>query len=142
MDSFDSIQAVRRAWRTFAGRDPEAIAACLHPDARWTAPAGNATAVALDVPSDMVGRDAIVKFLTVDFHRLFTEVRVEFRSLLGEGDHVTVEETMHATLPDGGRYANDYCIVFELRDGLIFRVREYTDTARGHRQIFSGAGAA
>ncbi|MEU7145772.1 hypothetical protein ABZ942_40455 [Nocardia sp. NPDC046473] len=26
--------------------------------------------------------------------------------------------------------------VFELRDGLINRVREYLDTARGHQMIF------
>jgi ketosteroid isomerase-like protein len=38
--------------------------------------------------------------------------------------------------PNGNHYANDYCFVFELRDGLIHRVREYMDTARGHRMIF------
>jgi hypothetical protein len=29
-----------------------------------------------------------------------------------------------------------YCFVFELRGGLICRVREYMDTARGHRDVF------
>jgi hypothetical protein len=38
---------------------------------------------------------------------------------------------MQATLAHGGHYENDYCFVFELRDGLIHRVREYMDTQRG-----------
>lgn len=43
---------------------------------------------------------------------------------------------MTATLANGNHYINDYCFVFEFRDGLIHRVREYTDTARGHRMTF------
>jgi ketosteroid isomerase-like protein len=53
---------------------------------------------------------------------------------------VTVEATVTATLANGNRYVNDYCFVFELRDGLISRVREYVDTARGHRMIFGEGG--
>ena len=49
-----------------------------------------------------------------------------------------VEETMTATLAGGNQYTNDYCFVFELRDGLIHRVREYMDTARGHRMVLGG----
>jgi uncharacterized protein len=51
-------------------------------------------------------------------------------------ERVIVEQTMTATLANGNHYANDYCFVFELRDGLIHRVREYMDTARGHRMVF------
>ncbi|MGW1740158.1 nuclear transport factor 2 family protein [Nocardia sp. NPDC001965] len=65
-----------------------------------------------------------------------SEVDVEFHGFYAEGDRVIVEETMSATLANGNRYINDYCSVFELRDGLIHRVREYMDTARGHRAIF------
>jgi hypothetical protein len=48
----------------------------------------------------------------------------------------------HGLFPSflAGLTANDYCFVFELRDGLIHRVREYMDTARGHRMVF-GEGA-
>ena len=55
---------------------------------------------------------------------------------------VVVEERMRATLADGGRYDNDYCFVFELENGLIRRVREYMDTAKGHRMIFGEGHAA
>jgi hypothetical protein len=44
---------------------------------------------------------------------------------------------MSATLANGNHYTNDYCFVFELRDGLIHRVREYMDTAKGMRMVFA-----
>jgi hypothetical protein len=46
-----------------------------------------------------------------------------------------------ATLANGKHYSNDCCFVFELRDGLIHRVREYVDTARAQRMIFGEAGS-
>ncbi|MFG1948334.1 nuclear transport factor 2 family protein [Nonomuraea sp. NPDC048826] len=133
----DSREIVLNAWRAFAERDLEKIAACFTEDAEWLAPAGNATAVALDVPSHMVGRNAIARFIADDFPRLFTrDVSVSFRGVYAEGDRVVVEETMSATLANGNSYVNDYCLIFEVRDGLIHRVREYMDTARGHRMVF------
>jgi uncharacterized protein len=60
-----------------------------------------------------------------------SEVTIEFRTVIAEGDTVVVEERMRATLPSGRPYDVDYCFVFELRDGLIHRVREYLDTRRG-----------
>jgi ketosteroid isomerase-like protein len=133
----DSRNIVRNAWKAFASHDADRIAAVFTEDAEWLAPAGNATAVALEAPSHMVGRDAIVHFLAEDFPRFFVrDVNVTFHEIHADGDRVIVEETMTATLANGNHYANDYCFVFELRDGLIHRVREYMDTARGHRMVF------
>ncbi|MFI0355664.1 nuclear transport factor 2 family protein [Actinomadura sp. 9N407] len=132
----ESKRVVQDAWRAFASHDAERISAFFTEDAEWLAPAGNATAIALDAPSHMAGRKAIVAFLADDFPRLFVrDVAVTFHGFHAEGDHVIVEETMSAVLADGNTYINDYCFVFELRDGLIYRVREYMDTASGHRQI-------
>lgn len=128
---------VQNAWKAFASHDADQISAVFTDDAEWLAPSGNATAVALDAPSHMVGKQAIVRFLAEDFPRLFArDVTVTFHGFHADGDRVVVEETMTATLANGNHYANDYCFVFELRDGLIHRVREYLDTARGHRMIF------
>lgn len=139
MTSQQSREMVQGAWRAFASRDPEQVSAVFTEDAEWLAPAGNATAVALGGTNHMVGREAIVHFLTVDFPRLFTkDVTVTFRGFHADGDVVVVEETMEATLSNGNSYSNDYCFVFELRDGLIHRVREYMDTARGARMVFAG----
>jgi len=40
------------------------------------------------------------------------------------------------TLAGGKPYDNDYCFVFELREGRIARMREYMDTRKGHAAIF------
>jgi ketosteroid isomerase-like protein len=86
----------------------------------------------------MVGRERIVRFLTTDFPRLFAEdVAFTFRGFHADGDVVVVEETMRATLSNGNSCTNDYCFVFELYTGLIYRVREYMDTARGARMVFA-----
>ncbi|MCO6008672.1 nuclear transport factor 2 family protein [Actinoallomurus purpureus] len=135
--SQQSRTIVESAWKAFASHDAGRIAAVFTEDAEWLAPAGNATAVALQGPSHMVGKTAIVRFLAEDFARFFVQdVTVTFHGIYADGDRVIVEETMTATLANGNHYANDYCFVFELRDGLIHRVREYMDTARGHRMVF------
>jgi len=138
--SHDSRAIVQAAWQAFASHDADRIAAVFTEDAEWFAPPGNATAIALDAPSHMVGKKAITRFLAEDFPRLFVrDVAVTFHGLHADGQRVVVEETMTATLANGNHYTNDYCFVFELRDGLIHRVREYMDTARGHRMIFGEA---
>ncbi|MFI0447932.1 nuclear transport factor 2 family protein [Actinomadura sp. 6N118] len=129
---------VQSAWQAFAHHDADQISAFFTEDAEWLAPPGNATAVALDVPSHMIGREAIATFIADDFPRLFArDVAITFHGFYADGDRVIVEETMSATLANGNTYVNDYCFVFELRGGLIHRVREYMDTARGQRMVFS-----
>ncbi|MEU2734099.1 hypothetical protein ABZ656_01200 [Streptomyces sp. NPDC007095] len=48
---------------------------------------------------------------------------------------------MATTLSNGNSCTDDYCFVFELRNGLIHRVREYMDTARGARMTFADQDA-
>jgi ketosteroid isomerase-like protein len=132
MTATSAKDVVLRAWREFASRDPERIRAVFTPDAEWLAPEGNATAVALGGTHHLVGRDRIVHFLTVEFPSVFVaDVHVDFRSVVGDGDVVVVEERMQATLHHGGHYDNEYCFVFELEGERIKRVREYMDTRRG-----------
>jgi uncharacterized protein len=136
MDSSASKQIVIDAWKTFASRDTGRIAAVFAPGAEWIAPGGNATAVALDHTSHMVGADQIARFIAIEMHKLFGEVDVQFRGIHADGSTVMVEERMRATLPTGNAYDLDYCFVFELEGGLIKQVREYMDTMKGWRMVF------
>jgi hypothetical protein len=132
MGTPSSRDLVMRAWSEFASRDPERVRALFTPDAEWLAPPGNATARAMGGVHHFVGRDRIAHFITAEFPAVFVaDVAVDFRGFHADGDTVVVEEHMQATLAHGGHYENDYCFVFELRDGLIHRVREYMDTQRG-----------
>ena len=136
-------QIVVNAWRAFSSRDSAVVGSFFEEDAEWLAPEGNATARALNFTNHMVGRSEISRFIAYEFHRLFVaDVNVQFLRLFCEGSTVILEERMRATLASGNSYENDYCFFFELRNGRIWRVREYMDTQKGAQSIFSERGAA
>jgi len=140
MSSEDSRRVVMAAWEAFASRDSQRISAVFTKDAEWIAPKGNATAIALNSTDHMIGSEEIGRLLGTEIWKLFTEkVKVEFRGIYADGNVVIVEERMRASLANGNAYDNDYCFVFEVENGLISRVREYMDTAKGNRMVF-GAG--
>ncbi|GCD32817.1 hypothetical protein OEIGOIKO_00535 [Streptomyces chrestomyceticus JCM 4735] len=136
---------IEDAFQALASSDPGRISAVFTEDAQWLSPPGNATVVALklidhtlDVTHHMVGRKAIVRFWAEDFPRLFVgDLDVTFHTSHADGQRGIAEATVTATLANGNHYVNDYCFVFAFRNGLIHRVREYTDTARGHRMTFA-----
>lgn len=134
--SSPSSRIVERAFTAFAGHDREQIAAVLTEDAEWLSYPDNPSVAVLGGTHHMVGREAVVAFFAEDFPRLYTrDVGVTVHAIHADGDRVVTELTMTATLADGRPYTNDFCFVFELRDGLIHRAREYVDTARGLRMV-------
>lgn len=142
MSRHASKQIVLDAWAAFASRDRRRIAAAFTEDAEWLAPPGNATAVALGFTDHMIGREQIAEFIAVEFGKLFvSDVRLDFKGVYAEDHVVVVEERMSATLASGRPYELDYCFIFELRQGRIARVREYMDTAAGHRMMFGQTDA-
>lgn len=137
MSARSSKQVVQDAWQAFASRDRDRIASVFTEQAEWLAPAGNATAVALNSTHHMVGRDAIVRFLTEEFPKLFVDdVSVKFEGIYADGQTVILQERMRATLANGRSYDNDYCFLFTVTEERISFVREYMDTQRGAQCIF------
>ncbi|MEH6373186.1 nuclear transport factor 2 family protein [Streptomyces sp. KLMMK] len=135
-----SRSIIENAFQALASYDPDRISAVLTEDAEWLSPPGNATVVALGGTHHMVGRKAIVRFFAQDFPRLYArDVTVAFHGFHADGEWAVVETTMTATLANGNHYSNDYCFVFGLRGGLVHRVREYVDTARGLRMVLGEA---
>jgi ketosteroid isomerase-like protein len=142
----DSKQTVMALYEAYAAGHAEKINGLLHDEVVWTAPAGNATQVALGLgrPEDAgpprgannLDRDAIVTFMAYNFARFFGDVENNFRTVVAEGDVVVVEQRLSATLPNGRSYVNDYCFVYEVRDGKVWRIREYMDTRGGWGQVF------
>lgn len=137
MSARSSKQVIQDAWRAFASRDPTRIAAVFTEQAEWLAPEGNATAVALKHTNHMIGRDAIVRFLTEEFPKLFVnDVSVEIEGIYADGQTVILQERMRATLLNGRSYDNDYCFLFTVSGEQISFVREYMDTQRGAKCVF------
>ncbi|KWV61068.1 ketosteroid isomerase [Bradyrhizobium macuxiense] len=141
MDHPTAKDIVLNAWKTFATRDAAQIASCFTADAEWIAPAGNATAVALDHTDHLIGAEQIARFIASEMRRLYSDVDITFRAVHADGDSVIVEERMLATLPDGRPYDNDYCFVFVVEGGRIKQVREYMDTRKGWQMVFGEAAA-
>jgi len=143
MTAKETVQALYAA---YSAGDPKRIAALLHPDVIWVAPAGNATQVALGLgdaqdagpPRGLndLDRDAIVTFMAYDYPRFFADVEFQPRSMVGENGVVLAEHRMCATLPNGRRYVNDYCFAYEVADGQVTAIREYMDTRGGWLQVF------
>jgi ketosteroid isomerase-like protein len=139
-------ETVLALYAAYASGDPDRIAALLHPDAVWVAPAGNATQIALGLgDADDAGpprglndldRDAIVAFMAYDYPRFFASVAIEPRSMVSEGNVVLTEHRMSATLPNGRPYVSDYCFAYEVLDGQVTAIREYMDTRGGWLQAF------
>ena len=104
----DSKQTVTALYGAYGTGDADQIAGLLHDEVVWTAPAGNATQVALGLgrPEDAgpprgandLDRDAIVAFMAYNFARFFGDVDNEFRTVVVEGDVVVGREVR-----DGGR---------------------------------------
>jgi uncharacterized protein len=142
----DAKQTVMALYSAYATGDAEEISHWLHDEVVWTAPAGNATQVALGLgrPEDAgpprgandLDRDAIVAFMAYNFARFFGGVENSFRTVVADGDVVVVEHTLSATLPNARSYVNDYCFVYEVRGAKVWRIREYMDTRGGWAQVF------
>lgn len=81
-------------------------------------------------------RDAIVAFMSKDFSRFFAQAKNEFRSMVADGDTVAVEHTLSAVLSNGRPYLNDYCLIYEVKDGRVSVICEYMDTRGGWVQVF------
>jgi uncharacterized protein len=62
-------------------------------------------------------------------------LRPSFKSVTAEGDRVAVEFEGDATLANGERYCNQYCMVFTLEHGKIKLVNEYYCTILADERI-------
>jgi len=62
-------------------------------------------------------------------------LRPKFHSVTADGDRVVVEFEGDATLANGERYCNQYCMVFTLADGRIKLVNEYYCTLLADEKI-------
>ena len=112
----------------FSDGDAETAKTCLAPDAKTVARGfGKLSGVR---PYD------IVVATTAAFKDLIPSgLQPCFLSVIAEGDRVAVEFEGNATLANGERYCNEYCMVFTLENGLIKTVNEYYCTILADEKI-------
>ncbi|MEI9989144.1 MAG: nuclear transport factor 2 family protein [Rhizomicrobium sp.] len=107
--------------------DLEKIRPCFHPDATWTPMAKPG------IPGAGVhrGRKGIVDEFLAPVRGLFVDgdPKNTVENLFGKGDFVAVETHGTGTFRNGREYDNRYAWIVEIRDDMIFAIREYMDTA-------------
>lgn len=129
-DNTKVVDAMMAAWKR---RDVEGFIATLADDIEYHWHPTKRPAV---------GKDKMRKFLT-NYEAGFDQQEWTVRHTAEAGDVLFVEG--HEVLVDrssGARMDNPFVQVFEFRDGLITRMRDYYDTARVHAPAMPAAAAA
>ncbi len=126
MADSESEAVVRRFFEALNTGDLEKIRPNVHPEATWT-PMGKT------IPGAGVhkGRKGIVDEFLGPIRGLFVDgdPKNEINTLFSKGGMVLAETHGTGTFRNGKTYDNRYCWVVEVRDGMVFAIREYMDTA-------------
>ena len=123
----DNEALVRRFFDTLNAEDLEGLKPMFHPDATWT-PMTKA-----DIPGAAVhrGRTGIVDEFLRPVRGLFVgkDPQNQINALISQGDLVALETHGTGRMTNGKTYDNRYCWIVQIKDGQIFAIREYMDTA-------------
>jgi uncharacterized protein len=75
------------------------------------------------------GKPAILNDLIAPLRRVLAPpLKIHARRFIAEDDIVVVEARGQNVTRDGRPYENNYCYVFEFRDGRVAALTEYADT--------------
>lgn len=118
-------QLVRTFFDTLSTGDLEKLRSLLHEDACWTA-------MPKDIPGagPHSGRDHIIDEFLAPVRGLFEpgDPKITINVLFARGNMVHAETRAFGKFLNGKEYDNNYCWGIEIKDGLIFALREYMDS--------------
>jgi uncharacterized protein len=116
MDRQQKIDFVRGIWEAFARGEMKKVFAAMPEDVTWKLPQGGWVR----------GKQSILHLARASAGKL-KGYQTEIRRTHCDGNSVILEMTNRGTTPGGKRYTNDYCFIFDLEDGKIKAITEYTD---------------
>jgi ketosteroid isomerase-like protein len=105
-----------------AVRDRALFAASLADDAKWVVTGQYSWSLRNDLHGHV--RELLAERTRTVAHRF-----------IADGDCVAVEAKGDNLTRKGERYDNDYCLVFQLKDGQIKEIREYCDSVLTERAL-------
>jgi uncharacterized protein len=117
---------VRNFFAVLSTGELENIRATLHPEASWTP-------MVKDVPGAGVHRprDVIVDEFLAPVRGLFEvgDPKTTVNHIFCKGNVVCAETHALGKMKNGNTYDNLYCWVIEVKDDLVYAIREYMDSA-------------
>jgi ketosteroid isomerase-like protein len=118
-------QIVRNFFKVLSTGELENIRKTLHADASWTPMVKNVPGAGVHAP-----RDVIVDRFLAPVRGLFEDgdPKTTIDNIFAKGDVVCVESRGKGKLRNGKTYDNQYCWVIEVKDGLVWKIREYMDS--------------
>ncbi len=118
-------QIVLDFFRILSSGELEAIRKTLHPDAEWRPMVENIPGAGVHGP-----RDLIVDQFLAPVRGMFApgDPKTTVKTICSAGDFVMCESRGLGKLADGRVYDNRYAWALELKDGLVYRIREYMDS--------------
>jgi ketosteroid isomerase-like protein len=126
----DGMALAQELLNCFSTMDDRGLERILHPDARHSAPGS-------DFGTDLVGRSKITEYFRTCVFPSFNQVRFEpvytWEDPTKSG--VVVEWRSHLYPKTGKNYSNSGVFVIEVKDQLIYWVREYFDTEKAHKNV-------
>lgn len=122
----NDIQANKRVCRQFfelvSAREYDQAMQLLSDDVEWW--------VNGDLPTSGTyhGREAVTNLFGLLKDNMPGGLKVYFTALTAEEDRVAIEMNSEGDFANGKHYRNTYHLLFWVRDGFIFKAREYFDT--------------
>jgi len=118
-------QAVLTFFETLSTGELERVRPLFHKDAIWKVmPKG------IPGAGEHRGRDFIIDSFLAPVRGLFVpgDPKVIIDTIISKGNLVAVESRGIGKMTNGKEYNNTYCWMIEVKDGLIYRIREYMDS--------------
>ena len=120
---------IRRMFAAQLANDMATYSAILADDLTWTI-------MQYDIDRPRT-KDEMLTMLSAVHDNLAGRWEKHIISMISEGDTVAVEATALMDLANGKTYNQRYHYVYRIRDGQVYEVREYCDTAAA-KEAFSG----
>lgn len=126
----DNVSVVKRMVGCYSSMDGDGLGPLLHAESKHTAPGS-------DFGTDLEGRDKIVSYFKQNVFPSFDKVQFDVVHLWEDAPNsvVVVEWRSHLWPKTGKNYSNTGAFVIELRDNLIYWVREYFDTEKANKNV-------
>lgn len=120
---------VKRLFTAFGNADIAQIVDLLHDEATWWV-SGSLSISGAYTKAEM-------EKLLVGMHELVDgAIKLTPQGFTAEGNRVAVEAESMANTKSGRVYNNLYHFLFEIKDGKVFRVKEYMDPMHVHAVFF------